>query len=78
MTEHVEGNMITTPMYEIHIIQGLDEDGDEVYVTKFAQADREGQLIPFVTGLGMLEAAKQDFIERWNTPCTCDDGDDNE
>lgn len=51
---------------EIMIRSGLDQDGDVVFATKFTVAGTDNQLIPFIEGLGLLEAAKDNFIERWS------------
>lgn len=63
-------NRIDVVINEIVIRHGLNPRGEPVYTTDFTVigVDAEGaddRLIPFVEGLGLLEAAKQDFIEQW-------------
>lgn len=65
----IEDHDIDLVTDEIHIVKGIDKDGDSCYATKFAKAGTEKSdgschLIDFLDGLGMLEAAKADFIDR--------------
>lgn len=47
---------------EIIIRSGLDQHGEFVFATQFTAVEGDGtRLIPFVEGLGLLEAAKDDF-----------------
>lgn len=47
---------------EIQIKQGLDKDGNEYWATNFS--DRRGNMISLIVGLGLLEAAKIDLMQR--------------
>lgn len=61
-----EAGILAIPIHEIVIRSGLDEDGSQTVCAKFLVEGTEAQLIPYVEGLGLLEAAKQNFIDRWN------------
>lgn len=56
-------------LYQIVITQTLNDDGVEVYSAEFhdfsaAEDGGDPPLIPWIQGLGMLEAAKDDFKDQ--------------
>lgn len=58
---------VTTPLYEMRIVYGLDSDGDAVTSTAFLVLGGDSEeIVPYVPGLGMLRAAEIDFVERHN------------
>lgn len=62
---------IDIPLSEIRIISGINDEGHPVIATSFTVHGTD-DLIGWLEGLGLIEAAKQDFIERHAT-CECDD-----
>ncbi len=50
---------------EMHIVLGILEDGTRAISAKFTNTGSD-ELIAYFTGLGMLEAAKVEFIRRWD------------
>jgi hypothetical protein len=64
---------IDVVLNEIHIVSGINDAGRPVFGAMFKKAGTETDdgthcdLIDYVEGLGLLEAAKHDFIQRhWN------------
>jgi hypothetical protein len=54
-------------MQEIVITKKLSADGNYIWITSFKDFttnDEDNNLIPFIDGLGLLEAAKADFLYR--------------
>lgn len=56
-------NPIAMPTHTITITCGLDHNGHEIIATSFTNTD--GDRIPLVLALGMIEFAKMTVIEDW-------------
>jgi hypothetical protein len=56
---------------EIRIIRGINDDGMSVYMVAYGHDGEYGKLPNIIDGLGLLDAARIDFLERLDLIRNC-------